>query len=208
MLDVLQKVHGVTFPQSSEELAVVTEQTVLEVDGLRLVICPGYLELEEPRAAASELISTGEYSTVLSAVPVTSVMAALDSVEAKCGVVDCFSEENYFSFKQGKVAYVAGKYQSEIGPGFAALYNAVTGYGDIYRVDGKAFRLEQGFWTAASESEYDGKYALACGAAVNAYNYEDLYSAVKALNPEADFETFKALTESYSYEDCLARRSG
>lgn len=208
MLEVLQEVHGVTFPQSCEELAVAAEQTAVEAGGVKLVICPGYLEGEEARAAASEIITTGEYTTILSAVPVTSLMDALNAVDIECGVVDCFSEDNYFGFKKGKIAYVAGKYQAEIGPGFAALYNAVTGNGDAFREDGRAFRLEQGFWSAASESEYDSKYALASSVTINAYNYEDLYSVVKALTPEADFAALKALTESWSYEDCLARRSG
>lgn len=208
MLDVLQEIHGVTLPQSSEELAVASEPIEVETGGLRVMICPGYLEQEENLATAAEIISTGEYTTVLSAVPVSGLIDTLNAAEIQCGVVDCFSEDNYFGFKKGKIAYVAGKYQSEIGPGFAALYNAITGNAEAYRVDGRAFRLEQGFWTAANESEYDSKYALACGAAVNAYNYEDLYSVIKSLTPEADFETFQTLTESYSYEDCLARRSG
>lgn len=207
VLDVLQEVHGVTLPQSSEELAVVTETTAVEAGGLRLVICPGYLEGEGPRMDAAEVISTWEYTTVLSVVPATPVIDALDSVQAECGVVDCFSEDNYYGFQKGKISYVAGKYQSEIGPGFAALYNAITGSAEAFRVDGKAFHLEQGFWSAASEAEYDSKYALASGIAINAYNYKDLYSVIKSITPEADFEAFKALTESWRYEDCLARRS-
>lgn len=207
MLDTLQEIYGAGFRQSTEALALVSEPTVIETDGLKLMICPGYLAQEECSTAASEAISSGEYTTVLSTIPVTDLMDALNSVEIECGVIDCFSEDNYFGFKKGKIAYVAGKYQSEIGPGFAALYNAITGNGDAYRVDGKAFRLEQGFWTAANDTEYDSMYALACGAAINAYNYEDLYSVIKSLTPEADFQTFKKLVESYSYSDCLARRS-
>lgn len=208
ILEVLQEVHGVSFPRSCEELAVATEQTTVETGGVKLTICPGYLEGETAREAAADIISTGEYTTVLSAVPVTPLADALDAVEIECGVVDCFSEDNYFAFKKGKIVYVAGKYQAEIGPGFAALYNAVTGNGDAFRPNGRAFRLEQGFWSAASASEYGDMYALASGIAVNAYNYEDLYAVIKALTPEADFASLKALTESYRYEDCLARRSG
>ncbi len=207
MLDVLQEVHGVQFEQGAEELAVVSEQTTVAVGGLELMICPGYLEGEAARKAASEVISTGAYTTVLSAVPVTALADVLDAAEVQCGVIDCFSEDNYLGFKSGRIAYVAGKYQSEIGPGFAALYNAVTGNAGVYRVDGRAFRLEQGFWRAANNTEYDSMYALACGAAVNAYNCEDLYSVIKILTPEADFEDLKTLTENYSYEECLARRS-
>ncbi len=207
MLDALQEIYDVRFAQGSEALAVAEQPTQVKEGGLELILCPGYLEMEEFSAPASEAIASGAYTTVLSAVPVTPLMDALNAVDIECGVIDCFSEDNYFGFKKGKIAYVAGKYQSEIGPGFAALFNAITGHADAYRVDGKAFRLEQGFWTAADSSESDRMYALACGAGINAYNYEDLYSVVKSLTPEADFETFKALTESYRYEDCLARRS-
>lgn len=207
MLEALQEIHGVSFTQSSETLALVTEPTVIEAEGLKVIICPGYLTTEDTIIPASEAIASGEYTTVLSTGPVTVLMDALNSVEIECGVIDCFSEDNYYGFQKGKIAYVAGKYQSEIGPGFAALYNAITGNVDTYRVNGKAFRLEQGFWTAENEADYDSKYALACGATINAYNYEDLYSVIKTMTPETDYNTFKALVESYSYEDCLARRS-
>lgn len=207
MLDTLQEVYGVSFEQSPELLAAAAEPTAAEADGVKVLVCPGYLGQEEVNAAAAGAIASGEYTTVLSTGPVTALIDALNSVEIECGVIDCFSEDNYFGFKKGKIAYVAGKYQSEIGPGFAALYNAITGHADAYRVDGKAFRLEQGFWTAADTSEYDSMYALACGATINAYNYEDLYSVIKTLTPETDFDAFKTLVEGYSYDDCLARRS-
>ena len=207
ILDALQDVHGVTFNQSSEELAMVTEPTEVRAGGIELIICPGYLEQEEKCAVAAEIVASGAYTTVLSAVPVAPVLGAINAADMECGVIDCFSEDNYYGFRDGTITYVAGKYQSQIGPAFAAMYNAVTGYAENFREDGRAFRLEQDFWTAASESEYDTKYALARSATVNAYNFEDLYAVVKAMTPEADFESFRNLTESSSYEECLARRS-
>lgn len=208
MLDVLQEIYGVRFEKTSEELALVEQPTAMQVGFLKIILCPGYVSNEANRSAMEEAIRSGGYTTVLSTIPVTQFMDLLESMEMEAGVMDFFSEENYFGFKDGTIAYVAGKYQSEIGPGFAALFNAVLGDGDVYRVDGKAFRLEQGFWSAANETEYDSKYALACSATINAYNYEDLYSVIKSMNPETSFEAFRELTESYSYEDCLARRSG
>lgn len=206
ILDTIQSIYGVQFAQSPAELAASAEPAYLEADGVRIAVCPGYVELEVFGAPASEVISSGEYSTVLSVIPVTPLMNALNSAAIKCGVVDCFSEDNYFGFHKEKLGYVAGKFQSEIGPAFAALYNAITGHADAYRPDGKAFRLVQGYWTAASASEYDSMYALASGAAVNAYNYEDLYSIIQELNHDADFQSFKAMVEAYRYDDCLARR--
>ncbi len=208
MLDNLQSIYGVTFEKSSEELAMVTERTDVEAGDLRVTICPGYFNVEQYRVSASEAIRSGEYTTILSSLPVTDLIDDLEATDnIECGLIDCFSEENYFGFKKGKVVYVVGKYQSEIGPAFAALYNAITGNAEAYRVNGKAFQLEQGFWTAKSETDYDAMYALASGAVVNAYNYSDLYSVIKSLTPDTTFEDFKKLTESYNYDACLARRS-
>lgn len=207
ILDVLQEVYGVSFEQDTESLAMAEKVTEVEAGGLKVAVCPGYVDFDVFREPAAGIISSGAYNTVLSTIPVTSLMDALNAADIECGVIDCFSEDNYYGFQKGKIAYIAGKYQSEIGPGFAALFNAITGGADAYRVDGKAFRLEQGFWTAANAGEYSSMYALARGTGVNAYNYEDLYSVIRSLNPDADFETFQTLVESYSYEDCLARRS-
>lgn len=108
ILDALQEVYGVTFDQSSESLAAVTEPTVVEADDLRLVICPGYLEQEDKSAIAAEIVSSGEYDTVLSTVPVTPVADAIRSMELDCGVIDCFSEDNRLAFERGTLDYVAG----------------------------------------------------------------------------------------------------
>ena len=207
ILDALQEAYGAQFAQSTEELALVSEPVTLEVGEGKAVVCPGYLAQESTLANAEGYIASGDYTTVLSTVPVTTLADVLDASEMEYGVIDCFSEENYFAFQSGKLSYVAGKYESEIGPGFAALYNAITGHADAFRENGRAFRLKQGFWTAASMEEYDSMYALAVGAAVNAYNYEDLYTVIQSITPEASFNSFRTLVESYRYEDCLARRS-
>lgn len=207
MLDVLQEVHGVSLSQGSEALAMADQVTEVKEGGLELVVCPGYLDVEAFREPAAQAIASGAYTTAVSSIPVSALSDELNAADIKCGVIDCFSDDNYQGFRKGNIHYVAGKYQSEIGPGFAALYNAVTGNAELYRVDGKAFRLEQGFWIAESASEYGSMYGLARGISTNAYDYEDLRSVIKAMNPEADFEAFRALVESYGYDDCLERRS-
>ena len=206
ILDTLQKIYGVEFEQSPEELAVVDEPTNVEAGDLKFTIFPGYLESEENSAAAAGLAALGEYTAFLSTVPVSPIKDTLATLDIHCGAIDCFSEDNYYGFRNGTISYVAGKYQSEIGPGFAALYNAVTGNGEVFREDGKAFRLEQGFWIAEISEEYSEMYSLARSVSVNAYNYEDLYGVIRSMTPDADFEDLRALAESYSYEDCMERR--
>ena len=104
ILDTLQEIYGVTFDQSSEELAVTEETTALEAGDLKLLICPGYLEREENCGTAEEVASSGEYTTVLSVVPVSPLIDTLESLDIECGVIDCFSEDNYYGFKNGTIA--------------------------------------------------------------------------------------------------------
>ena len=206
MLETLQEIYGTELEQTAEELEVTEETVTVEAGGLKVTVFPGYLEREENAAAAAKMIEDGDYTTVLSSVPVSPLMETLDTVKVECGTIDCFSEDNSYGFQDGTISYVAGKYQSEIGPGFAALYNAITGNADAFRENGRAFRLKQGFWTAKSSEEYEKMYSLARSISVNAYNYEDLYSVIKSMTPEADFDSLKTLAESFSYEACMERR--
>lgn len=206
MLETLQEIYGTELEQTAEELAVTEETVTVEAGGLKVTVFPGYLEREENAAAAAKMIEDGDYTTVLSSVPVSPLMETLDTVKVECGTIDCFSEDNSYGFQDGTISYVAGKYQSEIGPGFAALYNDITGNADAFRENGRAFRLKQGFWTAKSSEEYEKMYSLARSISVNAYNYEDLYSVIKSMTPEADFDSLKTLAESFSYEACMERR--
>ena len=113
ILDTLQKIYGVEFEQSPEELAVVDEPTNVEAGDLKFTIFPGYLESEENSAAAAGLAASGEYTTILSTVPVSPIKDTLDTLDIHCGAIDCFSEDNYYGFRNGTISYVAGKYQSE-----------------------------------------------------------------------------------------------
>ncbi len=206
MLEELERIYGVTLQPSAETLASVEEPTVVNAGELQVAVCPGYFWRAPYDADARELVESGAFDVALSTVPVTSLMESLKKTDIRCGVVDCFSEDNFFGFHKGKIDYVAGKYPSEIGPGFAALYNAITGGAELYRPDGRAFRLEQGFWTADSQEAYDEMYGFVSGLSINAYNYEDLYSVVQSMDPDASYERFQALVGAYGYEDCLARR--
>ncbi len=189
-----------------EELAVSEEPVRLTPGGIRLTVYPGYTSREEVEKAVTEELENNDYDFALSMFSMYSMVDVLRKEGVKQGVVDCYSMTNKELFEDGTLCYVAGKYSSTIGPSFAAMYNAVTGYADEFRENGRAFRMTQGYWTSKSKEEYNAKYALATGIYVNAYNYEDLGSVMKVYDETASFERLKALTESWTYEEAKARR--
>ncbi len=126
--------------------------------------------------------------------------------EAHVAIVDCFSEQNLEHFNNGRLDYVTGKYGSIVGPAFAAMYNAVTGHADQFRDNGRAFKMEQGFWTASSKEEFEEKYMVAASLEIQAYNYDDLRNVTIEYNENATLDDLKALTKAYTYEDVCERR--
>ena len=146
------------------------------------------------------------YDLALSMFSMYSMVDVLERLGIKQGVVDCYSMTNKELFADGTLCYVAGKFSSTIGPSFAAMYNAVTGYGEDFREDGRAFQMTQGYWISKDKKEYNDQYALATGVYVNAYNYEDLCSVMKVYDESASFEKLKTLTEAYTREEAESRR--
>lgn len=192
--------------QSTKELAVTKEPVRLTPGNIRLTVYPGYTTREDVEAGAAEELESGDYDFALSMFSMYSMVDVLRKEGVKQGVVDCYSMTNKDLFADGTLCYVAGKYSSVIGPSFAAMYNAVTGYAEEFRENGRAFQLKQGYWISRSKEEYNDQYTLATGIYVNAYNYEDLESVMKVYDGTAGFEKLKTLTEAWTYEDAKNRR--
>ena len=91
-------------------------------------------------------------------------------------------------------------------PAFALMLNAVTGYGDEFRENGRALKATQGLWVSESYDDYLEKYTLSVSAAMNAYNFEDLSKIIKIYNKDASVSELIALAEACSYNAVLARR--
>ncbi len=204
-VEKLISAYGVKFDKTSEEIAATSEPLVLESEGLTICVCPGYPGMDGMDEKVREAFGDGDYESVLGVLPLTKFMDTFRG--AKIGVVDCYSESNMIAFNAGALSYVTGKYSSIIGPSFAAMYNAVTGYADDFRFDGKAFRIKQGFWSSDNREDYEEKYSLASSIEKVAYNYEDLQEVIKEFNPDASLADLMALAEAYTYEDALARRA-
>lgn len=122
--------------------------------------------------------------------------------EIKLGTVASFTDAytQAFNANPSQVDYLAGKYASSVGPIFAALFNAVTGHGDVLR-DGGAFSLDQDYWVAVGTDAYNVMSEIANSTANPAYRKADLDKHIKLVNDEANFKDFKAFVEASTFED-------
>lgn len=205
ILDTLSAAYGVSFPQNRYELAGAAEAAAFESEKLTITICPGYISRENYLAAAKEAFSQGDYDAVLSVLPPEEMVNAIG--DTPLGIVDSYNTRNLQLYVSGVLRFVVGKYSSMIGPAFALMLNAVTGYADDFRDNGRAVSVTQGFWISESEEDYTEKYAFANSAAMNAYNFRDLSQVIRIFNPKANLNDLVALAEACSYRSVQARRS-
>ena len=206
ILDTFATAYGVSFPVSREELAASAEPVTVETDRLTVTVCPGYVSREEYLETASAAYRAGTYDAVLSVLPPEGMVSVIGG--APLGVVDSYHTRNLQLYTEGKLQYVVGKYSSLVGPAFALMLNAVTGYAEDFRDGGRAVQVTQGFWSSSSLEDYVEKYALSSSAAKNAYNFDDLSRVIRIYRPEADLNELIALAEACSYHAVEARRNG
>lgn len=204
VLDALQESYGVQFDQTSEELAATQEPLHVQAGDLKVCIFPGYISAAEVGQQAVAEFQADKADVVMSVIPLQTIAASLG--DADLGIIDCYTAQNGELFKNGHLKYLCGKYESIIGPAFAALYNAIGGYGDQFREDGRAFAIQQGFWTSTTYADFQKKYALSSGIALNAYSYEDLLEVCKAHNPDATLDDLKALAAAWDFDSAAQRR--
>lgn len=204
ILDALQEVYGVQFEQTSEELAVTSEPVHLEAGDLKVCVYPGFVGETSVGQQAIAEYEKDPAGVVMGVIPLRSIADSLG--DAELGIIDCYTESNGELFRNGNLKYLCGKFQSIIGPAFAALYNAMTGYAEDFREDGKAVAIQQGFWISTDYQDFEKKYELASGIALNAYSYEDLLSVCKAHNPDATLDDLKELAAAWDYDSAAQRR--
>ncbi len=205
ILDTLASAYGASFPLTRDEIARTDKPMTVETDRVTVTVCPGYLRLDDVLNTARETFEAGSYDAVLSVLP------PLDAVDfigrTPLGVVDSYNTRNLQLVTEGVLKVVVGKYNSIVGPAFALMLNAVTGYAEDFRENGRAVKVIQGFWTSDSAEDYNEKYALSTSAAMNAYNFDDLSKVIRIYNPDADLNALCALAEACSYRAVQARRA-
>jgi hypothetical protein len=205
ILDTLANAYGVAFPLSRTELARADKPITVETEKVSVTLAPGYIVFDDYREAATEAFRGGSYDAVLSVLPPEEMVPVIG--RTPLGVVDSYNTRNLQLFTSGPLRFVVGKYSSMVGPAFALLLNAVTGFSEDFRDKGKAIQVTQGFWLSESEEDYDEKYALSASASMNAYNFDDLSRVIRIFNPNANLNELVALAEACSYRAVQARRS-
>ncbi|MDR1533332.1 MAG: hypothetical protein LBS62_14325 [Clostridiales bacterium] len=123
---------------------------------------------------------------------------------AKMSEVGAFTPTTKASFEAGILSFLAGKYPSSLGPGVAALMNAIDGHADVVRTaDGIGPRLPAPFWTATSLEEFNEKAALD-DLANPAFNKALIEQYLVRLHPEVTRESFAEFA-GFGYEELKAR---
>ena len=204
ILDALQAGYGVTLPRTSQELAICQGPLTIQEGPLTVTLFSGYVGIPQVGQLAVTAYEQSQAGVVLGVIPLQAIADSMPN--AKLGIIDCYTAANGELFRYGRLCYLTGKYQSIIAPAFAAMYNAIGGYAQDFRDNGKAFAISQGFWTSTSYRDFQEKYALSSGIAVNAYSYEDILDVCKAHNPNADLDRLKLLASQWDFESAVQRR--
>jgi len=204
ILDTLSNTYGIAFPITRAELAAADHPITVGNERVTVTISPGYITFENYLADAKEAFAAGSYDAVLSVLPPEDMLQTIG--KTPLGVVDSYNTRNLQLFTDGTLQFVVGKYSSVCGPAFALMLNAVTGYAEDFRDNGKAIKVTQGFWVSDNRDDYTEKYALSSSVAKNAYNFDDLSAVIRIYNPNANLNELVALAEACSFRAVQARR--
>ncbi len=120
--------------------------------------------------------------------------AAAKPENVTIATVDSYVDSLGEAMSAGSVDYLAGKFNSCIGPVFLATLRAVTG-NPIRTADGCALALGQGYWVATSYEDFQN-YQSGDSAQAPAYTREVLDQYL-----DADYDTFAAFVAAYSFDE-------
>lgn len=203
MLEALEKEYGFNFNASLENLANVSDNTdcvASTADGGQIYICPGYMSASTENF--EKMISELEPDVITSAcngAPVAQFILDREkeiNKDIKVGVVDCFCESNQQNFTKTDIFgdtelnYLSGKCAANGCAAFVAMYNAVTGHKDANSDNGKAFHLNQKFWTATDTESYNELSAMAENIYNNVYTTQDIMKVLAEYTPETSYEDY------------------
>ncbi len=127
-----------------------------------------------------------------------------DSV--KIAAIDAFSDLTKAAWNSGQMVFTPIEITSMFGAGIPLLLNSLEGDADVARDNGQAARLEISWWMISTADEYNALSDIETGG-IWCWNAEDLLSVVKAVSPDATFQSIVDLYGADSVEEIEARRA-
>lgn len=123
---------------------------------------------------------------------------SVKGTEVKIASVDAYASAYGEAMKGGMLDYLAGKFSASIGPVFIATYSATLG-APIRTPEGYALALDQGYWVATSEEQFNEFYAIDSSAEAPAYTKEMLEGLLGT-----DYATFADFVAKYTFDEIKA----
>lgn len=123
---------------------------------------------------------------------------SVQGTDVKIASVDAYASAYGEAMKGGMLDYLAGKFSASIGPIFVATYSSVLG-APIRTEEGYALALDQGYWVATSEEQFNEFYAIDSSADAPAYTKEMLEGFLGT-----DYATFADFVAKYTFDEIKA----
>jgi hypothetical protein len=124
----------------------------------------------------------------------------------KIAASDAFSDLSKEAWASGQMVGMTIEITSAFGMAIPLILNSIDGNADVVRDNGLAPRVTVNRWNITSAEEYNALSDIETGG-IWCWNAADDLSVVKSQNPNATFESLKALYLANSVEEIQARRA-
>ncbi len=222
ILEALQEAYGLTYADEIENLA--SSRGMVEVEtgtDMKILIYPGYPNADTYVSGLSAELQTGIYDIVLGCNQATAKFAvAIDEVERayntdiKVGYVSSSVDEA--TIATVKTLDVNGNPSVDsviVNPGnvlvggmFAVLHNALSGYKDAMRTDGKGTVFYIPLWLAPDAETYLKLTELNSDADKLEMSMEDIQSILCVYHPDVTAQSLQETIETLTADSVLAAR--
>lgn len=201
---------GFVFEKEQEALNALKETTLVakSSDGGKVYVCPGYFMDEQNSGSVEKALEMDKIDVLASVCTINAVQEQIEEAETaqnadiQVGTVDCFSSANEEIinkediFGNPSLNFIAGKCAAMVAPSFVAMYNAVTGSPEVYREDGKAYWLHQGFWVATTPQGFEKALEKANNIYDNVYGTDEIMEVLSVYHQDITLQKFKTFVNS------------
>ncbi len=203
-LQAIQDAYGLTYEDSLEKLAVVSEPTqVKNSAGLEILVYPGYPN-DSLMAGVSSAFQSGKYDIFLTVLSFSNFAVIIDEAERsfnmdiKTGgtgqitdaLVKAFATDDVF--KNPSINSIVFNSETvRTGKMFAAIYNCLSGHSDVVHKDNRAVTFLVPYVVANNREEFDKVKGIDKGADSYVCTIENIKEMLAVSNPGLTFEGFR-----------------